>query len=129
MAIPLIAALQYYSMKSEQVSNDNQEALSTLAGYIYALYNAGQNDLPSAADELIQEAKNLGFEGLEGQPQFLTNIEKHEGSFVWASSLIDKYETFGHITKGDSVRVERKPVIFGGKVLRRGLVRKNRERD
>ncbi|MBN1972526.1 MAG: hypothetical protein JW787_02710 [Sedimentisphaerales bacterium] len=129
MAIPLIVALQYYSIKPEQVSNDRQEILSTLAGHIYALHRAAQKDLPSAADELIQEAKNLGFEGLDGQPQFFPNIEKREDNLVWASSLIDKYEAFGDITEGDTVKVERKPVILGGKVLRRGLVRKNRERD
>ena len=128
MAISLIAAIQYCSVKSDQVSDNRQETLSTLAGYIYALHNAAQKDLPYVADELIQEAKNIGFEGLEGQPQFLSNGENQEERLVWASSLVDKYETFGNIKEGDTVKVERKPVIVGLKVLKRGLVRRIRER-
>ena len=128
MAISLIAAIQYCSVKSDQVSDNRQETLSTLAGYIYALHNAAQKDLPYVADELIQEAKNIGFEGLEGLPQFLSNGENQEERLVWASSLVDKYETFGNIKEGDTVKVERKPVIVGLKVLKRGLVRRIRER-
>ncbi|MDH4238000.1 MAG: hypothetical protein OEW48_00400 [Phycisphaerae bacterium] len=128
MAIPLLVALYCFS-KSGQVFTDKEAAFSTLAGYIYALHSATEKDLPTAADELIQEARNFGFEGLEGQPQFFPDVEKREDSFVWASSLKDKYEAFGDINEGDAVKVERKPVILGGKVLKRGLVRKIRDRD
>lgn len=128
MAISLIAAIQYCAANSEQVPNDNQETFSTLAGYIYALHNAAQKDLPYVADELIKEAKNIGFEGLEGQPQFLSNGEIQEENLVWNPSLIEKYETFGNIEEGDEVKVERKPVIVGLKILKRGLVRRIRER-
>lgn len=128
MAISLVAAIQYCSTEPELESNDKDETLSKLAEYIYALHDAAQKDLPYVADELIQEAKNIGFEGLEGQPQFLSNADKQEGRLVWASGLIDKYEMFGNIKEGDAVRVERKPVIVGTKVLKRGLVRRIRER-
>lgn len=127
-AIPMIAAIQYYSTKSEQAPDNKQEIFNSLTGYIYDLHNAAAKDLPYVTDELIQEAKNIGFEGLDGQPRFLSNAEKQEERLVWIPSLIDKYETFGNIKEGDEVRVERKPVIVGLKVLKRGLVRRIRER-
>ena len=129
MAISLIAAIQYCSTMSGQVTDKQEETFAALAGYIYALHSSTRKDLPVVADELIQEAKNIGFEGLEGQPQFLSSIEKQEDQLVWDPSLIDKYETFGNIKEGDSVKVERKPVIVGLKVLQRGLVRRIRERN
>ena len=129
IAIPLLVALYRFSMKPEHVSTDKEEASVPLAGHIYALHSATKKDLPAAVDELIQEAKNLGFEGLEGQPQFSPNIEKRENSLIWASDLTDKYEAFGDIREGDKVKIERKPVIWRGKVLKRGLVRKFRDRD
>ena len=128
MAIPMIAAIQYSSTKSEETHDNNQETFSSLASYIYDLHNAAQKDLPYIADELIQEAKNIGFEGLDGQPKFLSNIDKEEDRIIWIPSLTEKYETFGNIKEGDEVRVERKPVIVGMKVLKRGLVRRIRER-
>lgn len=128
MAIPMIAAIQYYSTKSELVPENKPEIFNSLAGYIYDLHNAAPKDLPYVADELIQEAKNIGFEGLDGQARFLSNAEKHEECLVWIPSLIEKYEPFGNIKEGDEVKVERKPVIVGFKVLKRGLVRRIRER-
>ena len=128
MAIPMIAAIQYFSTKSEKDSDNKQEVFGKLAGYIYDLHSAAQKDLPYIADELIKEAKNIGFEGLEGQPNFLSNSEKQEERMVWITSLIEKYETFGNINEGDEVKIERKPVIVGAKVLKRGLVRRIRER-
>jgi len=128
MVIPLIAAIQYFSLKSEQAPDNKQEIFNSLTGFIYDLHNAAAKDLPYVADELIQEAKNIGFAGLDGQPRFLSNAEKQEENLVWIPSLIEKYETFGNIKEGDEVRVERKPVIVGLKVLKRGLVRRIRER-
>ncbi len=128
MAVPLIAAIQYFSLKSEQTPDNKQEIFNSLTGYLYDLHNADAKDLPYVADELIQEAKNIGFAGLDGQPRFLSNAEKQEENLVWIPSLIEKYEIFGNIKEGDEVRVERKPVIVGLKVLKRGLVRRIRER-
>jgi hypothetical protein len=42
--------------------------------------------------------------------------------------LAGRYETFGHITEGDRVTVERPAVVFGGQVVQRGLVRKVRDK-
>jgi hypothetical protein len=47
---------------------------------------------------------------------------------TWKPSLQAKYEAFGHVTEGDEVTIERPPVIFDGKVVQRGLVRKLRDR-
>jgi len=129
MAIPLLVSLEQFSVRPDRNFTPEEEALVPLAGHIYALHSATKKDLPAAVDELIQEAKNLGFEGLEGQTQFFPKTEKREFSLMWASDLTDKYEAFGDIREGDKVKIERKPVIWRGRVLKRGLVRKFRDRD
>ncbi len=59
----------------------------------------------------------------------MSNTGKKQESLKWSNSLMDKYETFGNIKEGDAVKIERKPVIIGLKVLKRGLVRRIRERN
>jgi hypothetical protein len=82
------------------------------------------------AYELIQEARNSGFEGLEGQPAFMAGTGAsglRADTLTWANELQSKYETFGHVAEGDRVSIERPAVVFDGKVVQRGLVRKMRD--
>ena len=53
------------------------------------------------AHELIQEAKNSGFEGLEGLPAFLEAGRDEKETLTWKPDLQGRYETFGHIVEGD----------------------------
>jgi len=114
---------------SNQVAGfkESHKILRQLSRKIYALHHASQDALSVTADEVIQEARNLGFEGLDGQPEFLAPTQQAASeTIVWYASLAGQYEMFGHIKEGDFVRVERKPVVLEGQVMERGLVRKVR---
>jgi hypothetical protein len=107
---------------------ESHKILRQLSRKIYALHHASQDALSVTADEVILEARNLGFEGLDGQPEFLESTQRAASeTIVWYASLAGRYEMFGHINEGDSVRVERKPVVLEGQVMERGLVRKVRK--
>lgn len=105
---------------------DQSQALKRLSRQVYALFSAQVEQLPVAADELIQEARNCGFTGLDGSPLFLDPSSSDRTEMVWKPSMISHYEPFGHITEGDRVRIERKPVLLKNRVVERGLVRKVR---
>ncbi len=105
---------------------DQAQAFKRLSRQIYALFSARAEQLPVAADELIQEARNCGFTGLDGSPVFLAESLSDRTEMVWKQSMISHYEPFGHITEGDRVWIERKPVLLQDQVVERGLVRKVR---
>ena len=128
MAIPLLAAMCYWRTSSEDTPSDKESAFRKIAGLIYALHKTAPESLPIAADELIQEARNCGFEGLEGAPAFSSGAADDQSVIAWTSDLANKYETFGHVAQGDKVRIERQPVVFDGKIMERGLVRKLRDK-
>ncbi len=129
MAVPLLAALCSWRTLSEDTPADKESAFRKIAGLIYALHRTAPESLSVAADELIQEARNCGFEGLEGSPAFSAAAAGGQSVIAWTSDLLTKYETFGHVAAGDKVRVERKPVVFDGQVMERGLVRKLRDKQ
>ena len=126
-AVPMLAVLCSYSSGRTQSQTDRDKALRRIGKLVYALHGAPVESLPVVAHELIQEAKNAGFENLEGTPAFLSG-RKDEQTMVWRADLQGEYETFGHISEGDQVVVERLAVILGGRVMQRGLVRKVREK-
>ena len=103
-----------------------EKVLKRLSGKIYALHHTPGNALSVAADELILEAKNCGFEGLDGPPTFLESVPEKRIEFNWKHSMAQQYELFGHVSEGDRVWVQRKPVVLDGTVIERGLVRKVR---
>jgi len=112
------------------------EKIGELTRHLYALHGCSQEELPVAAAELIQEARNAGLSGLEGEPAFMRPPQEAAaaagpapeppGPLVWKEPLQDRYETFGHIEDGDRVIVEREAVVQDGEVINRGLVRKLR---
>ena len=108
---------------------DRESTLRRIAERIYSLHGASSESLPVVADELIQEARNCGFEGLDGSPSFLSSADGEQTALTWTKDLLSKYETFGDIAEGDQVRVERLPVVFDGSVIERGLVRKVRDKS
>ncbi|MCU0913202.1 MAG: hypothetical protein MUC88_01405 [Planctomycetes bacterium] len=127
-AVPMLAVLCVYRLGVPQAGGDRDKALRRIGKLVYALQHASAESLPVVAHELIQEAKNTGFEGLEGLPEFLEAGRTGPETLVWKPDLASQYETFGHIVEGDPVVVERPAVVFGGQVVQRGLVRKVRER-
>ena len=127
-AVPMLAVLCLHRSRAAESGTDRDKALRRIGKLIYALHRTGPESLPVVAHELIQEAKNSGFEGLEGQPEFLGNAHAETQILTWKPDLQTKYETFGYIVEGDRVTVERPAVILGGRIVQRGLVRKIRER-
>jgi hypothetical protein len=127
-AVPLLTVLCLQESGAAKTRTDRDKALRRIGKLIYALHRTGPESLPVVAHELIQEAKNSGFEDLEGLPAFVEKAKMEKETLVWKPDLQGRYETFGHIVEGDQVQVERPAVIFGGQVVQRGLVRKVRER-
>jgi len=128
MAVPLLAALCSWRTRSQDTPADKESAFRKIAGLIYALHRTAPESLSVAADELIQQARNCGFEGLEGAPAF-SSAAGEQSVIAWTSDLLTRYETFGHVAEGDKVKVERRPVVFDGEVMERGLVRKLRDKQ
>jgi len=126
-AVALLTVLCVDASILTRAQADREKVLRTLSRKIYDLHQANQEVLAVTADELIQAARNLGFEGLDGSPVFLAGSGEQREQICWKSSLTGHYEVFGHIADGDQVWVERKPVVLNGKVMERGLVRKVRE--
>ena len=127
-AVPMLAVLCLHRPGAAQAGTDRDKALRKIGKLIYALHRTGPESLPVVAHELIQEAKNSGFEGLEGLPAFLDSTREDKQVLTWKPDLQGRYEAFGHIVEGDQVVVEREAVILGGQVVQRGLVRKVRDR-
>ncbi len=127
-AVSMLAVLCLYRSGRPQSQTDWDKALRKISKLIYTLHRTPAESLPVVAHELVQEAKNSGFEGLEGSPAFLGTGREEKETICWRQDLQNKYETFGHITEGDQVMVERPAVVLGGEVVQRGLVRKVRDR-
>jgi len=128
-AVTMLAVLCLQGSGRKETHTDKDKALRKLGKLVYALHQAPAESLPVVAHELIQEAKNSGFEGLEGQPAFLDAGREEKEAVIWKQDLLNKYETFGAIAEGDQVRIERPAVVFGGKVVQRGLVRRIRDKQ
>ncbi len=127
-AVPMLTVLCLHRAGAAQTGTDRDRALRRIGKLIYVLHRTSPETLPVVAHELIQEAKNSGFEDLEGLPAFLDDKRVEREVLTWEPTLQSKYEVFGHIVEGDQVMVERPAVILGGQVVQRGLVRKIREK-
>jgi hypothetical protein len=104
------------------------EQLANLARHLYSIHSSTMDELPISAAELLQEARNAGFERIEGEPVFLAN-DRELKVLTWHEDMEEFYERFGAIRPGQPVRVEREAIVQEGCVLRRGLVRKARGED
>jgi len=127
-SVSLLAMLCICRSQPEEAPADRESAFRRIGGLIYALHRTTPESLSVAVDELIQEARNCGFEGLEGSPAFLSAADGKQSVISWTNDLLTKYETFGDVADGDKVRIERQPVVFDGNVIERGLVRKLRDK-
>lgn len=113
---------------SEETSSPQQDIITGLGSLILQLHRSSADTLKTAAHEIIVESKNLGFEGLQGEPRFLSDQPDSldPKTFVWADEHTESYETFGSIEAGDRVQEEKPPVVLQGTVTQKGLVRKVR---
>ena len=106
-----------------------EPVLREISSHIVAMHQCPADELPVAVEELIIEARNAGFEGIDGPPLFRAGeneAETHQKTMTWNRELEKTYETFGHIEDGDDVVCEQTPVVLNGEVLKRGRVRKSR---
>jgi len=127
-AVPMLTVLCLDRTGRPQPETDKDKTLRRVGKLIYTLHRTPAESLPVVAHELIQEAKNAGFENLEGPPAFVDAGREEQETIVWKPDLQSKYETFGHIAEGDQVVIERPAVVLGGEIVQRGLVRKVRDR-
>lgn len=132
-ATVLLACLSPGCLSEAKMKADPEEVIQKLGTHLYALHRSSSDQLPIAVSELLQEARNIGFDGLESEPLFespsaqlpeSSNAAESESTPVWTAEMRDKYNTHGHIEEGDSVIIERHPVVLNGIVLKRGVVRK-----
>ena len=93
-----------------------------IARALYDLKNASPEGLVAAAESLLIDAANRGYEGLGGTPSFVR--PSGPSMLRWSSDLLDRYEPFGCYGDGDRVVEERPPVIKDGVVLEKGVVRR-----
>lgn len=105
---------------------EGNDKLAGLAKHLYTLHDSTREELPVSAAALLQEARNVGFERLGGEPAFMGG-EAAPRELVWRPEMHRLYETFGRVEAGDPVRIEREAVVQEGKVLHRGLVRRERK--
>jgi hypothetical protein len=127
-AVPMLAILCQCQTRRQGPTTDADKTLRRIAKLVYALHRTPAESLPVVAHELIQEAKNSGFEGLDGSPAFLEAGREEQKTLIWRQDLQSQYEAFGQIDEGDPVIVERPAVVLGGTIVQRGLVRKVRDR-
>jgi len=111
-AIPTVGLLMQ-GAKEQRPSPDAD--LWDLSQKVLELRRVPPDNLPAAAEELVQFLKNSG-----------VDVEERK-AFCWQTQDQDRYDVFGHVEPGDQVIVEREPVVSEGDVHRKGLVRKVRE--
>ena len=93
------------------------------------LHATSADNLPGLAQDVINAARDAGFEGLEGPVGFGQTANRRDTQVLeWAESMRERYNVFGHVEAGDVVRVEQEPVVFRGELREKGLVRKQRGR-
>ncbi|HEY4260700.1 MAG TPA: hypothetical protein VGM98_11095 [Schlesneria sp.] len=101
-----------------------EKRITELGKRIMELHMAPADQLAGLAEEVVDAARDAGFEGLDGRTG--SHQAGDSDLLVWADSMSGRYNTFGHIEAGDKVRVEQKPVVRDGEVFDKGLVRKHR---
>lgn len=95
---------------------------------LHKIHQSSPDVLPEAAAEILQVARNIGVEGLDGEAVFLNGQAEQPAQFVWEATFENQYQPYGVVEAGDTVFVESRPLIQDGKVIEKGSVRKVRKR-
>ena len=112
---------------SREAATSADSVINKIGLRLHALHGSSPENLPFAVDELIHEARALGFGGLDRPAAFLSEgPERERKVMIWQEELGEKFDRFGLVDVGDEVTVEREPVLFEGEVREKGLVRKVR---
>ena len=123
--VAVLALSKEFTGKTENLVHQD---INYVGAKIVELHSAKLNDLPLVAYELIQEAKNAGFGGLDGEPAFLKGEGDKKGktTVIWSEEMAKQFDTYGYVAVGDRVNIVKKPVIIDGETINRGLVRRER---
>ncbi|MBW1669177.1 MAG: hypothetical protein JRI79_07920 [Deltaproteobacteria bacterium] len=125
----VVAALALSQEHAEEKRDRVDPVMGHLSAKIVELHSTQLDDLPLTAYELIQEARNVGFGGLEGEPLFIKKRKRKEDpTFTWSEEMAKQYDTYGYVSIGDQVKIVKRPVILHGKIMKKGLVRKERSK-
>ncbi len=112
--------------QAQSTANDPARLPKKIGAYLLKLHQSSPANLPESAAEMLIAARGLGFEGLDGEPLFISGKSNELKPFAWEKSLEKKFITLGIIDEGDTVFVESQPVIQNGQVIEKGSVRKLR---
>ncbi len=125
-------AAEAHCMEYEKSENEDSalkdvcELQEKLGAKICKLFNTTAENLDITCMELIQQARRLGFENLEGEPTFRL---QHRGvnqpeTIIWSGERERLYDCFGPVEPGDRVVLEDEAVLRKGEVVEKGVVRK-----
>ena len=96
----------------------DSQSLVDIAGIAQNLKQAAPDDLPIYTNMLIQKLQTRGF--------LVTDESQTESvsSLIWEESMREQYQTAGIIREGDTIKIEKEPILRNGIVEQKGLVRK-----
>lgn len=115
--------------------------LEKLMPDLQSLYASSREQLSAAAEQLLLDAANLGYNSLGGRPFFAleemvspetaTELKVPQGPasngkkrLLWNAETAKRYEPFGSYDDGEAVIEEVPPVEFKGELRKKGLVRR-----
>lgn len=118
--------LEFLRLKPAESKAIAAGGLDELGLFLHKLQQSDADVLPEVAAELLVRARNLGVEGLDKTPVFISGESHQQEEFVWDNEAADKYNVLGAVESGDRVFVAEQAVVRDGKVIEKGLVRKVR---
>jgi hypothetical protein len=123
----MVLAVLTEQRRDQEVGHSEKDAFAELGRRIMGLHAASAEELSGCAEDVVDAAREAGFEGLDGRARFRQTADTPRGRVTeWAESMGERYNVFGHVEPGDRVRVEQEPVVLHGEIREKGLVRKQR---
>ena len=120
--------IQNWLRQPSKDEDQNDKSMNDLIECIYKIHQSPKEYLVDVASEMIVTAKNLGIEGIEGEPVFISDKFIKPDEFEWNDDSEKTYNAFGVIEEGDKVYIEKKAIIKDGIVIKKGIARKIRRR-
>jgi hypothetical protein len=116
--IPLAAVL-IYRIKEKRGPSESYKDSSLIGEIAPLILRLGEDPRykdDAALSEAARRLSNAGF-AMEVSPG-----SEPQRSLVWERSLADRYDTFGLVKEGETVLVEKEPLVKNGEVFTKGLV-------
>ena len=123
-ALLVLAVLIEQQVSRPDHELSDEQAMAELGKRIMELNVSSTENLPGLARDVVDAARDAGFEGLVIASDSTNSDDRNV--LTWVESMSERYDSFGHVEAGDIVLVEREPVVRSGDLLKKGLVRKKR---